>query len=110
VPDGLDGREHVINIVTHGNMGELLCGLVACSVLAQRAEGLMYDEESCGLISADEALQSAREIESLEHERKQRAVEKQASITSRRCPKCASPCPEYRKTCRACGFELGREV
>jgi hypothetical protein len=31
-----------------------------------------------------------------------------ATVTDRRCPECESPCPEYRKTCKVCGFELGR--
>jgi hypothetical protein len=108
VPDGLDGREHVINCVTHSDMAELVCGLVACSVLAQVADGLFLDEESGQLVSPNQALQMALGIASQEQERKRRAAEKDADTTSRRCPKCGSPCPEYRKTCKACGFEIGR--
>ena len=67
-------------------------------------------EESGGLISANQALQMALGIESQEQERKQRAAEKDAVTTSRRCPKCGSPCPEYRKTCKGCGFEIGRAL
>jgi hypothetical protein len=39
-PDGLNGREHVIICVTHSDMSELVCGLIACSVLSQVADGL----------------------------------------------------------------------
>ncbi len=109
-PDGLNGRGHVINCVTHSDMGELVCGLIACSVLSQVADGLFLDEESGSLISANQALQMALGIESQEQERKKRAAEKDAGITSRRCPQCGSPCPEYRKTCMACGFEIGRAL
>lgn len=109
-PDGLKGRQHVINCVTHSDMTELVCGLVACSVLCQVAEGLFLDEESGGLVSASQALQMALGIETQEQERKKLAAEKDAATTSRRCPKCGSPCPEYRKTCKGCGFEIGRAV
>jgi hypothetical protein len=61
-------------------------------------------------VGANQALQMALGIESQEQERKKRAAEKDAAITSRRCPKCGSPCPEYRKTCKACGFQIGRVV
>jgi hypothetical protein len=36
------------------------------------------------------------------------AEQRWATVTGRRCPECDSPCPEYRKTCKVCGFELGR--
>jgi hypothetical protein len=109
-PDGLGAREHVITCVIHSDMGELVCGLVACSVLSQVADGLFLDEEPGSLISANQALQMALGIESQEQERKRRAAEKDAGTTSRRCPQCGSPCSEYRKTCKACGFEIGREL
>jgi hypothetical protein len=110
LPDNLQGREHVVNCVTHSDLSELVCGLVACSVLSQVADGLFLDEESGGVIGPDEALKMALGIEAQEQERKKRAAEKDAAITDRRCPKCGSPCPEYRKTCKACGFEIGRAV
>lgn len=59
LPDGLDGREHVINCVTHSDMRELVCGLVACSVLSQIADGLFFDEESGGLLDPPAALEQA---------------------------------------------------
>jgi hypothetical protein len=74
-PSGIGGRAHVVNCVTHSDMGELVCGLVACSVLSQLADGVFLDEESGGLISADAALEMARGTESREYERKRRAAE-----------------------------------
>jgi hypothetical protein len=58
-PDGLDGREHVINCVTHSDMRELVCALAACSVLGQMADGLFYDEESGGLLEPTAAMAEA---------------------------------------------------
>jgi hypothetical protein len=63
-PEGLADRAHVINCVTHSDMRELACGLIACSVLAQVAGGLFLDEESGQVIGADAALAMARRLES----------------------------------------------
>src|SRR5260221_3006462 len=78
-PDGLDGRAHVVNCVTHGEMRELVCGLTACSVLSQLADGVFLDEESGGLISSEAALEMARRLDSHEQERGRRAAEKDAA-------------------------------
>jgi hypothetical protein len=64
-PAGLEGREHVINCVTHSDMRELVCGLVACSVLTQLADGVLLDEESGGLLAPAAALAQALSIEML---------------------------------------------
>lgn len=62
-PDGLDGREHVIDCVTHSDMRELVCGLIACSILSQLADGVFLDEESGGLLEPDAALAYALSLE-----------------------------------------------
>lgn len=31
------------------------------------------------------------------------------NITTRKCPNCNALCPEYRRSCLACGYELGRQ-
>lgn len=58
-PHGVDGREHVINCVTHSEMRELACGLAACSVLAQLVDGKFLDEESGNLVDPAVALAEA---------------------------------------------------
>ena len=63
-PDGLDGREYVINCVTHSDMRELVCGSVACSVLLQLADGVYFDEDSGNLLDPAEALAQALSMES----------------------------------------------
>jgi hypothetical protein len=62
-PDGLYGREHVVNCVTHSDMRELVCGLVACSVLSQLADGVFLVEESGGLLEPAAALAHALSFE-----------------------------------------------
>ncbi len=62
-PDGLDGREHVINCVTHSDMRELVCGSVACSVLLHLADGVFFDEESGGVLDPAAALAQALSME-----------------------------------------------
>lgn len=42
----LNGRELVIRCVTHSDLRELICGLLACSILSQLADGLFLDEET----------------------------------------------------------------
>jgi hypothetical protein len=59
VPDGLDGRQHVINCVTHSDMRELACALAACAALSELADGLLYDEESGGLLDPAAAMTQA---------------------------------------------------
>jgi hypothetical protein len=63
-PDGIGDRAHVINCVTHSDMRELVCGLVACAVLSRLADGVFLNDESGQVISAEQALLEARKTES----------------------------------------------
>jgi hypothetical protein len=69
-PEGLDGREHVISCVTHSDMRELACGLAACAVLAQMADGKFYDEDTSCLVDPAAAMDEAKSAE--EHIKPQR--------------------------------------
>jgi hypothetical protein len=62
-PDGLGKRSHVINFVTHSDMRELVCALISGAVLAEIAEGLVFDEENEAVIDGKSALVVARSIE-----------------------------------------------
>ena len=62
-PEGLNGREHVVNCITHSDLRELVCGSVACSVLCQLADGVFLDEESGRLLNAEQALTQAMAME-----------------------------------------------
>ena len=63
-PAGLDGREHVVNCVTHSDMRELVCCSAACSVLMQLADGVYFDEESGTVMDPSAALAEALAMES----------------------------------------------
>jgi hypothetical protein len=63
LPDGVGDRTHVIDFVTHSDMRELVCGLIAGAVLAKISDGVVFDEESGEVISGDAALQAARDEE-----------------------------------------------
>jgi hypothetical protein len=60
VLSAFDGRDHVINCLTHSDMRELVCGSVACSVLIQLADGLFLEDESDELLEPAEALEKTR--------------------------------------------------
>jgi hypothetical protein len=77
-PDGLVGREEVINSVTHSDLRELACALAACSVLAQLADGESLDEESGSL--ADPAIAMAQAASA------ERAIERQCCLYVRSFP------------------------
>jgi hypothetical protein len=62
-PEGLDGRGHVINFVTHSDMRELVCAMIAGAVLADIADGLVFDEETGGTIDGNTALTVAKSLE-----------------------------------------------
>lgn len=44
-----------------------------------------------------------------ELERVANANQRWKNITTRKCPNCNALCPEYRRSCLACGYELGRQ-
>jgi hypothetical protein len=62
LPDGLNGRDYVVNLVTRSDVRELRCAMYAASALASVCDGLCLDEETGRLISASAVLQEARSI------------------------------------------------
>ena len=63
LPAGVGKRTHAINFVTHGDIRELLCAMIAGAVLAQIADGVVFDAHSGGVIGADRALHAALDAE-----------------------------------------------
>jgi len=61
-PDGLNGRDYVVNLVTHSDVHELRYAMYAASALATVCDGLCFDEETGGLTSASAVLQEAHSI------------------------------------------------
>jgi hypothetical protein len=104
-------RNRVVTFVLHGGPPEELQSAILCAaVLTRLADGAFLDPQSGEFARGDGVLELFRQYEEERRERGKRATEKDAAITSRRCPQCGSPCPEYRKTCKACGFEVGRAL
>jgi hypothetical protein len=66
-PEAAGDRSHAIDLVTHSDMQELLCGMVAGAVLAKLANGLVLDEESGECIDDDKALEIAKQHEKTHH-------------------------------------------
>jgi hypothetical protein len=66
--------------------------------------------------ASSEALERARGVRSAADAVRARALKEREdklasaweAITERRCPKCARPCPEFRKTCAFCRHHVGR--
>jgi hypothetical protein len=63
VPEAIGERSHAIDFVTHSDMQELICGMIAGAVLAQLADGLVFDEESNSFIDGKRAFEIAKQVE-----------------------------------------------
>jgi hypothetical protein len=63
LPEAIGDRTHAVDFVTHSDMQELICALVAGAILAKLADGLVFDEESGKFIDGDKALELARRAE-----------------------------------------------
>lgn len=63
-PEGLGDRGHVVNFITHSDMRELACAMISGAVLAEIADGLVFDEENESVINGSSALIAARKVES----------------------------------------------
>lgn len=59
-PSGAGDRELVVDLVTGGDMQELLCSLYAASALAYVADGVCYDEETDSAVPYGVFLDQAR--------------------------------------------------
>jgi hypothetical protein len=60
--EGAGDRHHAIDLVTHSDMRELVCAMLAAGVLAKLIDGLFLDEESGLLVTGDRAIEIARQI------------------------------------------------
>ncbi len=105
-----DDFDIVVSLVTHNDVQGVISALFAASVLAKISDGLFLDETSGRFVSGDRAIEIVRNEEKAEKDRKRCLAEKDADITDRRCPQCGAPCPVYRRTCKACGFAIGRST
>jgi len=104
-------RDRVVTLVLHTGPPEDLQGALLCAaVLTQMTDGVYFDPQSGEFARGNEVFDLIRRDDEERRKRGKRAAEKDVGTTSRRCPNCGSPFPEYRKTCKACGFEMGRAL
>jgi hypothetical protein len=61
-PEGLNGRDHVVSLLTHSDVQELRCAMYALAALALASDGLCFDEETGGVRDASAVLEEARSI------------------------------------------------
>jgi hypothetical protein len=62
-PQEIGDRSHAIDFVTHSDMRELICGMLAGAILAKISDGIVFDEESGSFIDGNAALEIARRTE-----------------------------------------------
>jgi len=109
-PERIGDRDRVLSFVLHSDLTELKAAMWAAAVLTKHASGIFYDPQSDEYAEDGGVFEMIRRDEAAEQERRKREAAKDVARTDRRCPQCGSPCPEYRRTCKACGFATGRAL
>ncbi len=108
VPEEIGNRNMVATFKTHGGRElDSQAAMLAAAVLTELTNGLYEDPQGGGFAEGAAVFDLIRDQENADRERRRERAAKWASITARRCPDCGSPCPEYRKACEVCGYELG---
>ena len=107
-PPEIGDRDCVVSFVLHGDTTELNAAMLAAAVLTKHAGGVFYDPQGDEFAEGDGVFDIIRHEEAAELERREYQAAKDADLTDRRCPQCGNPCPAYRKTCKVCGFQIGR--
>jgi hypothetical protein len=104
------GRNRIVELVMHGGRElDSRAAMLAAAVLARQSDGILFDPQGGDLADGSEVFDWMDEQEAEEREHRMAAARKKwSNITERRCPSCGAPCPEYRKLCFVCRFELGR--
>jgi hypothetical protein len=109
VPQEIGDRNRVVTFKTHGGREQdSEAAMLAAAVLTELTKGVYEDPQGGGFAEGGEVFDLLRDQEDTDRKRRRLEAAKWATITTRRCAECGSPCPEYRKTCKVCGIELGR--
>lgn len=102
-------RDCVVDFVWHGSEFDMRAGLQAAAALAKLTDGVFFDPQDGGFAHGANVYQLLQQQDADERDRRRRlAEEKWGHTTSRRCPRCGAPCPEYKKKCSVCEYELSR--
>mgnify|MGYP001426066465 CR=1 FL=1 len=106
----LEDRSHIATFTFHGSELDLRASEIASSVLAELTDGIYLDPQSGSYARGSAAIEMlANEREPARKQKIEQAEAKWSTVTKRRCPQCTALCPEYRKSCWVCSYELGRE-
>ena len=62
-PPGVGERDIAADFVTHSDMVELQCSMFAAAALGIETDGLIFDEDTDGLMQPSELLEQARAID-----------------------------------------------
>jgi len=104
----LAGRDRYVAFVLHSDLTEMKAAMLAAATLTEHASGVFFDPQSGEYAEGSDVFAIIRRDEEAEVLRRRRLAEKDANSTNRLCPECGAKCPEYRKTCKVCGYEIGR--
>jgi hypothetical protein len=105
----IGGRDRRVAFVCHSSQIEGRAAMLAAAVLTKLADGVFLDPQGPVFARGDRVFAMIEEEERAAWDaRMQLAERKWGCATSRRCPKCQAPCPEYKNKCAVCGFMIGR--
>ena len=105
----ISDRDRSVSFVWHSSENDGRAAMLAATVLTEFVDGVFFDSQS-GRFARGKGVFSLLEEEiRSEWDRKMRLAEqKWGQTTTRRCPKCNAPCPEYRNKCAVCDFVVGQ--
>lgn len=102
-------RDCMASFVWHSSEIEGRSAMLAAAVLTKLADGVFYDPQSGEFARGDDVFRLLEEEEQSERERLMQLAEtKWGQTTTRRCPQCNAPCPEYKAKCAVCDYAIGR--
>jgi hypothetical protein len=102
-------RDRSVSLVCHSSEIEGRAAMLAAAVLTKLVDGVFFDPQGGGFARGGGVFTLIEQGERSGWDaRMRRAEQKWGHTTSRRCPKCNAPCPEYKNKCAVCGFAIGR--
>lgn len=102
-------RDCSVDFKWHGSVEDGRAAAIAAAVLAKLVDGVFVDPQSDESAVGAAAFELLIRQEQAERQRKMEdAIRRWGKLTQRRCPECDAPCPEFRPTCKVCGFAIGR--
>lgn len=102
-------RDRRVAFVWHSSELDGQAAMLAAAVLTKLTDGVFFDTQGPAFARGDGVFAMMEEEERAAWDaRMELAERKWGGATSRRCPKCQAPCPEYKAKCAVCGFVIGR--